>query len=70
MGSPARDPCRLYLLKQQHCTHSADCRSLQDTALFYSQCRTLPSDMESESQICEMLDLRFDVKEYSDRLTL
>lgn len=47
--------------------HRAECRSLQDTAIFYSQRRTLPSDMESESQICEMLDLLFDVKDYTDR---
>ena len=43
--------------------HSADFFALQDTALFYSWCRTLPSDMESESRMCEMLDPLFDVKD-------
>lgn len=37
--------------------YSADCYSVQDTAIFYSQCRTLPSDMESGPWVCEMLDL-------------
>ncbi len=60
-GSPSS------VLAEAATLHSADCRSLQDTALFYSKRRTLPSDMESESQICEMLDLLFDVKEYTDR---
>lgn len=46
--------------------YSADRHSLQDTAIFYSQRRTLPSDMESEPQICEMLDLLFDVKDFTD----
>lgn len=47
--------------------HSADCLSFQDKAIFHSQRRTLPSDMESEPQICEMLDLLLEVKDYTDR---
>lgn len=46
--------------------YSADCYSVQDTAIFYSQCRTLPSDMESGPWVCEMLDLLCDLKGFTD----
>lgn len=61
-GSPSSSS----VLAEAATLHGANCRSLQDAAIFYSQRRTLPSDMESESQICEMLDLLFDVKDSAE----
>lgn len=54
------------LLAEAAILYSVNRRSLQDTAVFHSKCRTLLSDMESELQICDVFDQLFDVKDFAD----